>query len=68
MKSNLESNLPIYNTIGDINHKDFVDGLISELYKIELVQTSFSLFLNLVTNHFFMKFFGIMSLYVKKYF
>ena len=50
MKSNLESNLPIYNTIGDINHKDFVDGLISELYKIELVQTSFSLFLNLSTD------------------
>ena len=50
IKSNLESNLPIHHTIGDINYKDFVDGLISELYKIELVQTSFSLFLNLSTD------------------
>lgn len=34
----------------DINEKELLDGLINELYKIELVQTSFSLFLNLSTD------------------
>ena len=48
IKYNLEHN--VNNAFKDINQKELLNGLISELYKIELVQTSFSLFLNLSTD------------------
>ena len=47
LKYNLESDLPIEDALGSVDVLDFIDGLLSEFYKIELTQTSFSLFLNL---------------------
>ena len=47
LKLCLESNLPVEGALGSVNIEDFIDGLLSEFYKIELTQTSFSLFLNL---------------------
>ena len=47
LKYNLESDLPIEDALGSVDILDFIDGLLSEFYKIELTQTSFSLFLNL---------------------
>ena len=48
IKSNLNPNKE--NIVNNISNEDLLDGLISELYKIELVQTSFSLFLSLSTD------------------
>ena len=50
LREKLDLNLSLDDIYEDIDKIDFIDGLISELYKIELVQTSFSLFINLSTD------------------
>ena len=50
IKLSVESNLSLENIFKNINLNELLDGLISELYKVELIQTSFSLFLNLSTD------------------
>lgn len=47
IKLNLNSKAHLEDILKNIDLKDFFNGLMSELYKIELAQTSFSLFLNL---------------------
>ena len=47
LRAKLDLNVPLEDIYEEFDKIEFIDGLISELYKIELVQTSFSLFINL---------------------
>ena len=50
LRAKLDLNVSLDDIYEGIDKIDFIDGLISELYKIELIQTSFSLFINLSTD------------------